>query len=111
MTAVFSRRSNDLRCGRAAAVYLGDQDRLQDLRVFLGILSDFRRLWAAGGDSSDSVICQTVPFGLDNCASLMRYRSSRILRQVSAQACSAMGPRRGERTVSATCAWMRCGAQ
>src|SRR5271166_4098935 len=44
-------------------------------------------------------------------ANFMRRRSSLILRQVSPQACSATRSSSSAITVSATCAWMRRGAQ
>jgi len=45
-------------------------------------------LQAISGIRRRPVTCQTRPLGLDNCASWTRFRSSRILRQVSWQACT-----------------------
>ena len=58
----------------------------------VSICRDFRRSRAPG---RGWVTCHTAPFGPDNCASWICFRSSRMLRQVSSQACSAR--RRGDR--------------
>src|ERR1700674_4504663 len=62
--------------------------RQERLRIGGGalMLRNFNRLAAAW---VGSVTCQTVPLGLNNCASLICLRSSRILRHVSAQLRSA----------------------
>lgn len=68
------------------------------------IRKEFRRSAALG---RGSVTCRNVPFGPINCASWIRFRSSRMLRHVSAQSCSAMRSSNNATTVNAMCAWMR----
>ena len=63
------------------------------------ICNDFKHLAAS---AVSSVTCQTVPLGLNNCASWIRCSLSRILRHVSAQACSAARSSSSARTVIAT---------
>ncbi len=58
----FSNAGNGLRRGAESGVYLGVQARWRIGGGF-GILRDFSRLSASAGGS---VICHTVPFGLDN---------------------------------------------
>ncbi len=53
----------------------------------LAVLRDCHCLSALGRASAT---CQTVPFGLDNCANLIRFRSSRMLCQPSPHARSAI---------------------
>ena len=75
--------------------------------VFPGNLAESAAQKDAG---AGSVTCQTVPFGLNNCASFIPFKSSRMLRQVSPQACSAIRSNNSAKTVRKTWAWMRWGA-
>ena len=72
-----------------------------------GISRDFNRLDASG---RVSVTCRNAPFRLNYSTSFIPLRSSRILRQVSPQTCSAIRSSSRTITVSAIWAWMRCTA-
>ena len=58
-----------------------------------------------------SVNCQTVFFPLNNCASWVRFRQSRIFRHVSPHARSVMRSSSSASTTIETCASIRCGSQ